>query len=259
MKKTRLLALAGVGVAGAAAIGFFLHEDKNVTQGHELFSHYCAPCHGKKGRGDGFNAKNLDPFPRDLTDGKEQYMGKQDNMHLFKVINGGGKAIDKSTMMLPYGNTLSEKEIWSIIAFIRTLHSYKGEGVDFNKGMKIERPKFSVKKVDIAILGGKKESKGLSLTTGDSDSGTYREVVSGKKVYKRLGCSGCHKIKGKGGEVGPDLTLVGLRLNEQWIYRFIMNPQGIKPGVKMPNFGMNEEATISLTYYLKSLMSETTE
>jgi mono/diheme cytochrome c family protein len=40
----------------------------NVREGGVLFRHYCAVCHGGEGHGDGFNAYNLDPKPRDLAD-----------------------------------------------------------------------------------------------------------------------------------------------------------------------------------------------
>ena len=37
-------------------------------QGKVLYTKYCAICHGDAGKGDGFNAYNLDPKPRDFTD-----------------------------------------------------------------------------------------------------------------------------------------------------------------------------------------------
>ena len=36
--------------------------------GRGVFVHYCQTCHGETGAGDGFNAFNLDPHPRDLSD-----------------------------------------------------------------------------------------------------------------------------------------------------------------------------------------------
>jgi len=40
----------------------------NVREGRALYSYYCATCHGDEGHGDGLNAYNLDPKPRDLAD-----------------------------------------------------------------------------------------------------------------------------------------------------------------------------------------------
>jgi mono/diheme cytochrome c family protein len=33
----------------------------SLTNGKKLYLHYCSSCHGIKGDGKGFNAKNLDP------------------------------------------------------------------------------------------------------------------------------------------------------------------------------------------------------
>jgi mono/diheme cytochrome c family protein len=35
----------------------------SLTNGEKLYLHYCSSCHGNKGDGKGFNAKNLDPRP----------------------------------------------------------------------------------------------------------------------------------------------------------------------------------------------------
>ncbi len=35
------------------------------------------------------------------------------------------------------------------------------------------------------------------------------DPVKGGKVYSQLNCSTCHRINGKGGDIGPDLSSVG--------------------------------------------------
>ena len=204
--------------------------------GKELFIHYCSPCHGEKGMGDGFNSATLDPTPRDLSDAKEVYMGKQKNEDLFKVISLGGKAVEKSPRMPPYGNTLSEKEIWEIIGYVRTLHSYEGETIDFI-GLQTKRPQKTAKKISAEKFKGLKR----------------KAVLQGKSLYKKLGCSACHKIGEQGGIVGPELTHVSKRLNSEWIYRFLISPQHMLADVTMPNYGLNSKKALSLASYLHSL------
>ena len=213
-------------------------EDKRVTNGRRLFWYYCASCHGHKGKGDGFNSAYLDPQPRDLTDQKEVYMAKQKNESLFKVITYGGKSIDKSPRMPPFGNTLSEKERWEIIAFVRTLHSYEEETIDFEKeGFDTKRPKTVVKRISSDRFQNVKR----------------KDIIIGKTLFKKLGCSACHTIGEQGGRVGPELTHIGARLNSSWVYRFIKSPQSILEDVIMPNYGLSDNAALRLTHYLLSL------
>lgn len=210
--------------------------DENAAKGYKLFSRYCAACHGHKGKGNGFNAVNLDPPPRDMTDEKVVYMAKQKNEYLFKAISLGGKAIEKSARMPPFGKTLSEKEIWEIIAFVRTLHSYKDETINF-EGLSTKRAKIAVKE----ISSDKFKNIGK------------RDIKIGKSLFKKLGCSACHTIGDKGGKVGPELTHASTRLSNAWVYRFLKSPQGMSEDIIMPNYGLSDKNALRLTHYLLSL------
>ncbi|HXI04195.1 MAG TPA: cytochrome c, partial [Candidatus Saccharimonadales bacterium] len=93
--------------------------DYNGREGRALFGHYCATCHGAEGRGDGLNAYNLDPKPRDLSDPAFQKARTDDD--LTSVIRSGGGAAGLSTGMPPWGRTLGDRKIDDLVAFIRTL------------------------------------------------------------------------------------------------------------------------------------------
>lgn len=45
----------------------------NSSDGQEMYTNYCAPCHGKAGRGDGPAAPALSPRPADLTQFSKKY------------------------------------------------------------------------------------------------------------------------------------------------------------------------------------------
>jgi mono/diheme cytochrome c family protein len=87
--------------------------------GQQLFSQYCAVCHGIEGRGDGFNAYNLEPRPRDLAD--STYMNFISDQALREVITQGGRGSNKSVLMPAYGHTLTSQEIEWLVAYIRAL------------------------------------------------------------------------------------------------------------------------------------------
>ena len=90
-----------------------------LAKGKNLFLKYCAHCHGNQGDGDGFNAEFLDKDPAELSDPK--FQAERSNEKLFRVISEGGAKVKKSHLMPAFGFTLSEEEIWTLVAFIRYL------------------------------------------------------------------------------------------------------------------------------------------
>ena len=88
-------------------------------QGQHLFLKYCQVCHGANGRGDGFNAFNLSPKPRDFTD--HRYMNALSDARLLETVSQGGKGVNKSVLMPSWGGRLRKNEQGYIIAYLRYL------------------------------------------------------------------------------------------------------------------------------------------
>lgn len=86
-------------------------------QGSVLYVKYCAVCHGKEGKGDGFNAFNLDPRPRDLSD--STYMAALSDEQILQTISGGGRSVNKSPLMPSYGWTIDNRQARYVAAYIR--------------------------------------------------------------------------------------------------------------------------------------------
>ncbi|MFQ5956190.1 MAG: c-type cytochrome [Candidatus Brocadiales bacterium] len=82
--------------------------------GKTYYAKYCMVCHGEQGRGDGFNAYNLDPRPRDLT--KEL----PSDQELFKTISEGFIGSDGTFHCPPWDLTLGKDAINSTILYIST-------------------------------------------------------------------------------------------------------------------------------------------
>ena len=79
----------------------------------------CLSCHGETGGGDGFNAFNLDPRPRDISD--PVFQKKKTDAELADAIQRGGAGVGLSALMPPWGKTLSRAEIEQIVLYIRSL------------------------------------------------------------------------------------------------------------------------------------------
>ncbi len=68
-----------------------------------------------------------------------------------------------------------------------------------------------------------------------------KATVRGRFIFqKKFGCYGCHTIrrgsKVVGGLTGPTLTGTANRLNPDWVYSYLKNPQTFTPVSPMPNY-----------------------
>lgn len=79
-------------------------------------------------------------------------------------------------------------------------------------------------------------------------------VAEGKTVIQKRACNICHSFNGAGGLVGPDLTQVGIRRTEEWLFNWLDDPPLILPGTSMPKFEWESEQEIwDVIAYLVSL------
>lgn len=90
--------------------------DSPMTRAKELYGRYCSVCHGVTGQGDGFNAFNLTPKPRNFTD--STFIARIDSALIKEAIFGGGAAVGISSLMPKWGKTLTERDIKEITDYI---------------------------------------------------------------------------------------------------------------------------------------------
>jgi len=150
-------------------------------QGAHWFSVYCVHCHGWTGKGDGPTAAELDPRPRNLTNGK--YANYINNLEIFKVIKGGGEARNLSAAMPPWGNIMQDQDIWNTVAFIRTLAA---------------NPKYELDPDDVtaanagsnkeyAAMNEELELEGVMAGRGGKIVGGYNSIGGGRLASKKVG------------------------------------------------------------------------
>ncbi len=83
----------------------------------------------------------------------------------------------------------------------------------------------------------------MTLTSSDVKAGVIKAKKNpkGKLIFvKKMPCGGCHQYpkrkKVMGGRSGPTLVGANKRLNPDWIYAYMVNPQVFKPYKMMPVF-----------------------
>ncbi len=89
------------------------------AQGKRIFYEDCVWCHADSTPAGPSNRSNLTPTPALANDGAA-LNGLSDG-YLQNIITLGGSAMSKSAMMPPWGRTLKQDEIHSVMAFMRAI------------------------------------------------------------------------------------------------------------------------------------------
>jgi mono/diheme cytochrome c family protein len=330
MKAPRLQVMGAVaGLIGIWAMVGGGCASEQQKKGQELYAHYCLHCHGEHGRqNEGFNWSSMpDPKPKDLSNKSEMSTFKDEEIFNtisrdMKDTSPGGDKIGDDEFAVPtmptFKYTLSEEEIWAIVAYVRTLHGMKlefkveerkkeladtlktvqekfdqakqtYEAAEKKASEEAEKKSAELKKdVDADEAAYAKEQAAMAQTKKDLDVAQAAlnyfsirpgkgvsvarpdltmkpEQVSalaetGKKHYSnKYGCNGCHSVGDEGGKVGPALDRAGFRLNGTWIYRWVKNPQAMKPETRMPALGLSDADAKAVVMYLGTLRAPKAE
>jgi mono/diheme cytochrome c family protein len=96
------------------------------------------------------------------------------------------------------------------------------------------------------------------------------KVARGEELFRQKGCQGCHKINGKGGDLGKDIAGIGSRPFAyfsmkgvvgdhnlyNWIKQHFDDPRAIVPESEMRVFLTDEEAELLTTYMMTFVTEE---
>ena len=75
----------------------------------------------------------------------------------------------------------------------------------------------------------------LSPPAGAGDPDRGRSVVAQRR------CATCHRIDGRGGDVGPDLALAGSKLAPAWLWNLLTDTLRMRPHTRMPGFRLTAD------------------
>ena len=95
-----------------------------AERGEKLYEAFCSQCHGLTGEGNGINAPELEVAPRNHRDRGE--MSARSDEDLYKAIEGGGQAINKSVLMPPWGENLDDNDINALVVYLRQICCQEG-------------------------------------------------------------------------------------------------------------------------------------
>ncbi len=89
-------------------------------------------------------------------------------------------------------------------------------------------------------------------------------VEQGETRFRQMFCTTCHSIavtragetKLIGGEIGPELTKVGSKVNPDWLAAWLRDPQSYLPHSLMPRYRWSDEDLYKVTRYILSRLTE---
>ena len=171
------------------------------ARGAQVYKEYCAQCHGATGQGDGAAASGLEPKP--AVHAKIAF-DKLPDEYLYNVINYGGKAVGKSSLMPYWSLTLGQPGVADVMAYLR--ETFKG---------------VTVGEATAGVTGGPlgvcpqpratKKAPADFLKRSNPLPATPAHVQAGKKLFletaKPIACMNCHGQQGDGaGPIGAALV-----------------------------------------------------
>ena len=109
--------MSGIPEPYAAATDESSDTPTKIRQGAAVFERHCASCHGLSGQGSGPEAFAMVPAPADL-EWLARTPKNKSGPYMYWSIAEGGKPFDSE--MPAYKQTLSQEDIWSVIAYVRS-------------------------------------------------------------------------------------------------------------------------------------------
>lgn len=211
-----------------------LESELMVERGFRLFRQHCVQCHGAPGVGRDAVGMGLTPAPANLAYTARIWSAAE----IFWITSNGVKM----TGMPSWKHKLSEDDLWSLVAFIKTL------------------PRLST--ADYRALDERWPGDAAPAIPEPPDG--LGDPEHGKVLLQQYACNGCHEIPGVIGvskAAGPPLGgiarrsyLAGLLPNtRENMTLWIRHPQRVDPLSAMPDLGVTPQDAEDMVAYLITL------
>lgn len=205
-----------------------------VERGLALYAGHCAQCHGAPGLAPEPFALGLTPLPKNLA-----YVARVRTAgELYWVTRHG----IKMTGMPAWQFRFSERDLWSVVAFVRQLPSMTPD--------------------DYLV---RSRTAGAHVhTAADEPERAAGDPARGRTAIEQYACTTCHAIPGvtdPSAPVGPPLDRIATRKyiagvlpnTPENMLRWLRFPQAVSPGSAMPDLGLSRRDALDIAAYLYTL------
>lgn len=204
-----------------------------IERGAACYASNCVQCHGAPGTASGREGTGMLPIPGNLA----QTARERSPAWLYYITAKGVRM----TGMPAWEYRLSERSIWSTVAFLERLPFLNGDDYD-------------ALQVDARTFNCESTSEAPRRYSGEG----------AKVVLRQYACHACHRIEGVVGPksyAGPALVdwskrkyIAGVLPNtHENLVRFIRDPQAVSPGTLMPDQQVAAAHAEQMATYLMGL------
>lgn len=110
--------------------------------------------------------------------------------------------------------------------------------------------------VTVALLAQKSDPLPLAYVRKRMRSGAFSPQGEVGRIVRKYSCLKCHTINGTGGEIAPDLSIVGSQLQRDWVRDYFKVPYSLRPVVeeRMPKLFISEAEVETLTNFFYNVL-----
>ena len=192
-------------VPRALTLGANVTPEQLVSAGDQLYhgAGGCTACHGLGTRAPNLLTDEKGQGPIGARCGKRE-AGKDCKAYLHESLASPRAYVvtGYEPIMPEMGRILSPQQLWALVAFLES-----------NGGT-----------VDVGASDIPSSTTSTTSTSSTPSAGIAGGSTDPMTIIRGAGCTGCHKISGEGGAIGPDLTHVGSRLPVNLIRESILLP-----------------------------------
>jgi mono/diheme cytochrome c family protein/predicted nucleic acid-binding Zn-ribbon protein len=109
------------------------------------------------------------------------------------------------------------------------------------------------------LKGGMTQTSCLNCHGDIKDLRGAEHINQSTELIRKYGCYSCHKIPGYEtiGDVGPELTKVGTKVNYSWAVNWLLDPKKYSSMARMPKFFFTQDQAEAVADYLFSMSGTT--
>jgi mono/diheme cytochrome c family protein len=188
------------------------------------------------------------------------------------------QGIERPSMLGPdltnIGTKVSRTWIYKWLKDPRTITASDGTVLTngYENGDEPRMPKFRLSEKELRALSGYLSTlAGASIPPYKFDPHTVAAwekrpdlVDQGETRFRQMFCTTCHSLavtragetKMIGGDIGPELTKVGSKVNADWLAAWLRNPQAYLPHSKMPRYQWSDQDLYVVSQYIQSKLTD---